>query len=160
MCPGHTKPGTGTAKHRSVCEKLEFVKSHLGLGLQPPELPAPEGKPSVSRELIPSSRPLHLPVSHVTGGRGARGGASPGRPCREPWELHLVGGWVGGGCAHAQVHTHALLLSCSFSEASLEAGQPAGSARPRLGAHREKPPVSEMAGNRGDQPGQDRKSVV
>lgn len=86
------------------------LKSHLELGLQPRELPAPEGRLSVNGELISSSLPRHLPPGthqrHMAlGGRGACGGASPGRLCREPWELRLVGG--SRGQTHVQAHTRA-----------------------------------------------------
>ena len=55
-------------------------------------------------------------------------------------------------CEHAQC-THVLSRSLSLKH-SLETGQAAGSACPRLGAHREKPEVSEMAGDPGEQSGQ------
>lgn len=98
---------TWPSKARPVSWSL---KSHLELGLQPRELPAPEGRLSVNGELISSSLPRHLPPGthqrHMAlGGRGACGGASPGRLCREPWELRLVGG--SRGQTHVQAHTRA-----------------------------------------------------
>lgn len=148
------------------------VKSHLGLELQPQELSAPEGNLSVSGELIFSFLPRHLPPATLQC-HMACGGAFPGRLCREPWELQLVG--AGRGRAHAQEYTRACLLtllffilplslspffpsslspSLSFSVAPPEACQPAGSTAPRLGACTEKPSLSQMAGNLGDQPSQ------
>lgn len=103
-CPGHAKPGSSPAKHIS---SFQSVNSHVGLGLQPGELPAPEGKLSVSGELIPSSLPRHLPPAtwqrHMAPGVKPAG-APPGRLCREPWELRFVGG---NRIAHAQVHSRA-----------------------------------------------------
>ena len=153
---GRTKPGSGPAKRSPG---FWSVKRHPGLGLQPRELlPQREHCQSEGAHLLPpptAPATCRPPVSHGAGS-GACGGASPGRLCREPWELHLVGG--GRGCTRVQVHTRARSLALPpLSAAPPEAGQPAGSAAPRLGAHVEKsPPSSTVRNGRkpGDQPDQ------
>ena len=94
--------------HFPVCEKPSGAKAA-----------APGGRAVSQRGallLLPPTPPTR--ACHMAPGRsGACGGVSPGRLCREPWELHPVGG--GGGGAHVQVHARAhastLWLSLSLS---------------------------------------------
>ena len=156
-CPGHTKPGSGPAKPISISQS---AKSHLGPRLQPPE-----GELSVSGELFSSSLP-RPPHGHVTWPReGAEpAGASPLGGCAgSPGSCTL---WVVAGEVHMFRCMHVLTLARSGSPSlslslvlalSLQFLQRHVSCwvcAPRLGAHREKPPRSEMAGNLGDKPGQ------
>lgn len=91
--------------HFPVCEKASGARAA-----------PPEGKLSVSGSSSPP--PSHAPpwACHMASGKsGACGGVSPGRLCREAWELHPVGG--GGGGAHVQMHARAHTCTLWLSRA-------------------------------------------
>ena len=154
-CPGHTKPGSGPAKPVSISQS---AKSHLGPRLQPPE-----GELSVSGELFSSSlpRPPHGRVTWPREGAEPAGASPLGGCAGSPGSCTL---WVVAGEVHMFRCMHVLTLARSDSLSlslvlalSLQFLQRRVSGwvcAPRLGAHREKPPRSEMAGNLGDKPGQ------
>lgn len=108
-CPGHTQPGSSPAEHIS---NFESVNGHVGPGLPPRELPTPEGKLSVSGELVPSSLPRHLPPAtwRVTWpGSEPAGARRPGGRAGSR-ELHSVG----GNRTHVLRCTHVLEHSLSL----------------------------------------------
>ena len=88
---------------------LQAEKSHVGLGLQPPELSAPEGELSVSGELFSSSHPRPPSVSHGPGKEWSLRG-------RLPWEVvqgalgAAPSGWWQGVCTCSGACT----CSCSL----------------------------------------------
>lgn len=91
---------------------LQAEKSHVGLGLQPPELPAPEGELSVSGELFSSSHPR--PPQCVTWPRqGAEPAGAPplGGYAGSPGSCTF---WVVAGGVHMFRCTHVLALTLAL----------------------------------------------
>ena len=114
---------------------LQAEKSHVGLGLQPPELPAPEGELSVSGELFSSSHPRPPNVSHGPGKeRSLRG--------RLPWEAMqgalgaAPSGWWQGVCTCSGARTCSRSLWFLYFLYSSSRGMSAAeSAPPDWGSH-------------------------
>ena len=136
-------------KPSSVCEKLACQKPSGGRAAAP-GAPCPREK-AVSQwgahPLLPPTPPASI-TCHW------RAQSLRGRLPGEAMQTALRSaprGWLGSDVNTFSAHTYSLLLSLKHS---LETWQAAGSACPRLGAHREKPAVSEIAGNPGEQSGQ------